>query len=408
LAQLAEEGNAAAGGLLAVVEDPLKLDAYVATCQLGITASSLLLGFYSAAQVTPAVRSLLSQLGVTSGLAASGLVATGVLLFLTGLQVITGELVPKNIGVRFPERLALVTLPPMRWSIWLFRPLIWLFNGSARLVLKGLGFAPATEGMHVHSPDEIIILVAESSEGGILDERERRLLERTLRWRDVTVDQVMIPRTQILAASAEETPAEMLQRLAESPHSRLPLYRESLDNIVGVVHMKDLLCLRAPDEITAEQVMRPVPYVPENAPAAEVFARLQRDRTHIAIVLDEFGGTSGLVAIEDFIEALFGELRDEFDVDEPPVEIVGQRAFIRGDAPVQDVNNDLNMFLDSSLANSVGGLVLASVGHLPQVGEEVAVGKVSMRVEEMSGRGVTRVSVPITQEQARLFTERTL
>ncbi|MFN2252286.1 MAG: CNNM domain-containing protein, partial [Anaerolineae bacterium] len=183
LRHMANEGNQLAQWLLPIVTDPSRLDAYVAACQLGITASSLLLGFYGASQVTPAVSSILSGAGVGLERLAPGLTATAVLAFLTSLQVVLGELVPKNVGIRFPEKLALATVRPMRWSMWLFRPLIWLFNGSATLVLRLMGLTPTTEGLHVHSPEEIIMLVEESTAGGLLDEGERRMLERALHWR---------------------------------------------------------------------------------------------------------------------------------------------------------------------------------------------------------------------------------
>lgn len=404
--QLADEGNHVARWLLPIVTEPQKLDAYVAACQLGITASSLLLGFYGAAQVTPAVSSLLSQFGVGLERIAPGLTAAVVLAFLTGLQVVLGELVPKNVGIRFPEKLAMTTVRPMQWSITLFRPLTWLFNGSALLIMRGLRLTPTTEGLHVHSPAEIIMLVEESTAGGLLDEEERRLLERTLQWRQLTVRQAMIPRTRMLMASVDSDPSDMLALLATSPHSRLPVHDGSRDNVIGVVHMKDLMCMPLLGGSSVRDIMRTPPYVPESALAAAVFAQLQRDRDHVAVVLDEYGGTAGMVAVEDLIETIFGDLRDEFDIEAPPIQLVSDgRVVVRGDTSVADLNDWFNLFLDSTEADTVGGFVLSRVGHVPDAGEEIDIDGLRVRVESMDGRGVATVSVPVTAAQIALWQE---
>ena len=269
LSQLSDEGNRFARMVLPIVEDPAKLDNYIAACQIGITISSLVLGFYAQAALSPVISPWLEELGGMAPAAAASLSATIVLLVLTGFQVIFGELVPKNIGVQYPERLALSTAVPLRWSMILFSPLSWLFNGSGRMVLRLFGVEATSEHVHVHSPEEIAILVEESGAGGVLDTQERRLIENTLWMRRTTVRQLMVPRTSVLAAPVERPCDELFDLLATSPFSRLPLYEKSIDNILGVVHLKDLLCLRQQIKQTPE--LPPFGIRQVMVPAAEHF-----------------------------------------------------------------------------------------------------------------------------------------
>lgn len=411
LAQMAEEGNPLAGIVLPIVEDPRRLDAYIAACQLGITLSSLVLGFYAQAELSPVVAPWLEQLGISSGVAALSLAATVVLLVLTGFQVIIGELAPKNIAVQYPERLALLTAIPLRWSLIIFRPLIWLFNGSAQVLLKLLGVEPVREHTHVHTAEEIAILVEESGAGGLLDRQERRLIENTLWMRRSNVRQIMIPRTRVMAASVHAPTGQLFGLLANSYFSRLPLYEGSIDNVVGVVHLKDLLCLRAQtslDNTDVRVVMTPALFIPESMPADEAFALLQRKRNHVAIVLDEFGGTAGIVTLEDLIEEIFGEVQDEFDQEIPLFRILpGNRVLVRWDWLIEDLNELLDLKLPSEAADTIGGLILSELAHVPEVGEFVEVAGVALRVERVEGNGVTAVSLPATPDQVERMREET-
>ncbi len=411
LAQMAEEGNRLAGIMLPIVEDPRRLDAYIAACQLGITLSSLVLGFYAQAALSPVVAPWLEQLGISSGVAALSLAATIVLLVLTGFQVVIGELVPKNIAVQYPERLALLTAVPLRWSLVVFQPLIWLFNGSAQVLLKLLGVEPVREHTHVHTAEEIAILVEESGAGGLLDRQERRLIENTLWMRRASVRQIMVPRIRVLAASVDTPCEQLFSQLAGSYFSRLPLYQGSIDNMVGVVHLKDLLCLHAQasmEAVDVRQVMTPALFIPESMPADEAFALLQRKRNHVAIVLDEFGGTAGIITLEDLIEEIFGEVQDEFDQEIPLFRILpGNRVLVRWDWLIEDLNELLDLKLPSEAADTIGGLVLSELAHVPEVGEFVEVAGVALRVERVEGNGVTAVSLPATPDQVERMREET-
>lgn len=409
LARMAAEGNRLARILVPIVRDSQKLDTYIAACQLGITASSLILGFYGQAQLTPLMMPLLAGFGEFSAAAAYSIAATGVLLLLTTLQVVLGELLPKSIGIQYPEKLALLTAIPLRWSITLFKPLIWFFNGSGHLILKLTGLSEDTaNNIHIHSPQEIMILFEESSAGGLLDEEERRLLRNSLQLRQLAVRQVMIPRNRMLAASVDQKCSDLLELLADSPYSRLPLYEESIDNIVGIVHLKDLLCLRLQTgEHNVREAMRPVLFVPETLPVDEVFALLQRKRYHIAVVLDEYGGTAGIVTLEDLIEEIFGELQDEFDIEtRPPVKIISEdQILIRGDMLIDELNEILDLYLPSKDFDTIGGLVLNKLGYVPEQGERLKIEGLTLTVTSMDGHGVTAVGMQITPEKMKRLRE---
>lgn len=406
LGQFTAEGHPLAAGLIRVVEDPAKLDAYIATCQIGITISSVVLGYYGQSQIATGLAPWLANLGAMSEIAALSISVTGVLLLLSLLHILFGELVPKNIGLQYPEQLALATYVPVRWSSTLFKPLIWLFNGSGQGLMRLFGKKViSNEGFvhtHLHAPEEILLLVEESSAGGLIQREERRLLKNILQMREVPVRQVMIPRTRMLAAPANLALQEMFTILADSTFSRLPLYNKSVDNIIGVVHLKDLLFLdeqssSPPDILSA---IRPTPFIPESMTVKQAFALLQRNRYHLAIVLDEFGGTAGMVSLEDLIEEIFGELQDEFDTYTPRFRVAGNRIWIRGDTLVEDLEEYLAIDISDADADTIGGLVLSETGHIPKVGEEIDIRGTSFRVEKMTGRGVASVSTHIGSEQA--------
>ena len=402
LSRLASEGNRLARILVPIVRDSGKLDNYIAACQVGITISSLMLGFYGQARLSPVLKPTVQNLGGFSSAAAQSISAVLILLFLTSLQVILGELLPKSVGIQYPERLALLTIIPMRWSIALFRPLIWIFNGSGQLILKLTGLSQQTDNIHIHSPQEIVMLFEESSAGGLLDVEERRLLKNSLHLRQLAVRQVMIPRNRILAASVDQDCSDLLELLADSPYSRLPLYQQSIDNIVGIVHLKDLLCLRLQTgDHNVREAMRPALFIPETLPVDEVFALLQRKRYHIAVVLDEYGGTAGIVALEDLIEEIFGEFQDEFDLEtRPPIRILSKdQILIRGDMLIEELNEILDLYLPSQNIDTIGGLVLNELGYVPEEGERLRVAGVSLTVASMDGNAVTAVSMEVTPEQ---------
>jgi putative hemolysin len=402
--QLAGGGNRMAQMLLPIMENTAALDTYVAACQIGITVSSLVLGAYGQNVIAGYLVEPLSFL--TNGeAAAESLAFILVLAVITMLQVVLGELFPKSVAIQYPEEVALALVVPMRISLVLFRPLIWLFNGSGNLVLRLLGRKPK-DGAQVHSPEEIELLVTESHESGLLDDEERQMLRNAFRLRDLHARQVMVHRTRLLAAPADSKIDELINLAIDEGYSRIPVYRESIDDIIGFVHIKDLFRLHLAGEEAMSSVIREVIYVPETMPVVDLWQKLNVDRKYLAIVFDEYGGTAGLITFEDLIEEIFGELQDEFD-DEMALVARDQngRVYLRGDLLVSDVNEYLELHLPTE-ADSLSGLVFSVLGRPPVEHEVVVVGDTQIRVEAMADLGVSEVSLQLPPlEEVSNFSE---
>lgn len=412
ISQMAAEGNRLAQSLMPILEDSKALDRYVAGCQIGITISSLVLGAYgqnvlASNLVAPLAAflerfpSVVGWLGGDSTSAtmvlASSLSVAFVLFAITTIQVIMGELFPKSVAIQYPERVALSVVYPLRISLKLFAPLIWLFNGSGALILRLLGHQVVDKHAHIHSPEEIELLVSESHEGGLLDDIERQMLRNAFRMRDLTARQVMLHRTKIMAAPESDSVVDVLSLAIQEGFSRIPLYRETIDDIIGFVHVKDLFRLNVHGETELKSIIREVVYVPETMPVNDVWQILNTKRKYLTVVFDEFGGTAGMVTFEDLIEEIFGELQDEFDDEMALIARDKEgRIYLRGDLLVSDVNEYLALELPEE-ADTLSGLVFSLSGGVPTVGSEVSAGDTVIRVEAMEDLGVQEVSIQLPQ-----------
>lgn len=318
LRRLAEDGNALAARLLPVVEDPRELDRYIAVSQIGITLSSLLLGAYGQAVLAPRLAPVLTRTLELEPRTAESTSAIVVLLVLTTLSMIVGELMPKSIALHDPTRMALWTVLPMQWSLRIFAWFIAVLNGSAILILKLLR-VPTTGHRHVHSPEEIELLIAESRDGGLLEPQEQVRLHRALRLGRRTAKQLMVPRARLVAIDASASFEEVLRIVARSPYSRLPVYRGELDAIVGVLHTKDVVMdyVRGGRRESIAPLLRPIVRVPEGMPVDRLLAFLRERRSHQAIVVDEQNRVSGLITLEDVVAELLGGVTDEFKGEKP-------------------------------------------------------------------------------------------
>jgi putative hemolysin len=428
ISQLAGQGNRMAQMLLPMMEDSEALDNYVAACQVGITISSLVLGAYGQNVIAPlfvapltAVMDWVHPLLVSLNLAAADVATTTavtntaaesfaiilVLVLITVLQVIMGELFPKSVAIQYPEQVALAVVVPMRWSLVIFRPLISLFNGSGRFILHWMGHKTGSKHGQAHSAEEIELLVTESHESGLLEDSERQMLRNAFRLRDLTARQVMIHRTRLMAASIENSIMDIMEMVIEAGNSRIPIYRDTIDDILGFVHVKDLFRLHVQNRTDLESIIREVVYVPEMLPAADVWEKLDASRKYLAIVFDEYGGTAGLITFEDLIEEIFGELQDEFDNE---MALVARdkdgRVYLRGDLLISDVNEYLNLNLPDEAADTLGGLIFNELGRPPTDLEEVAIGDVTIRVEAMADLGISELSLQLpTSTPSMTFSE---
>jgi putative hemolysin len=312
LRRLAEDGNALAARVLPVVEDAHALDRYIAVSQIGITLSSLLLGAYGQAAIAPVLSPILREVGLKPQRAEST-AAILVLLTLTVLAMIVGELVPKSLALQDPTRTAMYTVLPMQWSLRLFAWAIRVLNGSGALLLRLLR-VPSTGHRHVHSPEEIELLIAESRDGGLLEPQEQVRLHRALRLGLRTASQLMVPRDRLATLDIRTPLAEVVPIVAKSPFSRLPVHRGSLDDVAGMLHTKDLVAeyVHGMRRRSLTSLLRPIVRVRHDMPADRLLTFLRERRSHQALVVGADGNVMGLITLEDVVAELLGGVADEF------------------------------------------------------------------------------------------------
>jgi CBS domain containing-hemolysin-like protein len=391
--QQAEKGGALARRLLPFLRDAHALDRYIAACQIGITVSSLVLGAYGQATIAEALTPLFAWLGGMQAATAQATAAVVVLVALTILQMVLGELVPKSLALQYPTRVALWTVVPMQWSLRLFSWFIRVLNGSGTLVLRLFGFEH-TSHRHIHSPEELELLIAESREGGVLKPEEQRRLRRALRLGLVTVAELMVPRTRIQALDLDTPGNQALATITASPFTRLPVHRGGFDDIVGFVHAKDAARLAAahPDALSLRALVRPILAVPRQMTAERLLTRMREERQQFAIVLDEFGGTAGLVSIEDVLQEVIGDVVDELKpAASRPERLPDGRVRLPGDLRITEVEPWIGTPWGEGTAHTVGGRVVHAFGRVPRAGERIAVEGVTVEVERVRRHAVVSV-----------------
>jgi CBS domain containing-hemolysin-like protein len=389
---LAQRGNVWAARILPILDDARKLDRYIACCQIGITLSSLIVGAYSQANVATHLAPLFQQWGELQPLAAQS-AATFVVLFALGAaQMVFGELVPKSLALQYPTQAALYTVLPMEWSLACFSWFVVVLNRSSATVLRLLRMRQVGP-RHIHSPEEIELLIAESRDGGLLEPDEHRRLRRALRLGVCPANRFMVPRTQITGIDIEAPIEKVLQQVATRPYTRLPVYRHSIDNIVGVLHMKDLAKgqLQGGGIRSIEPLIRPIPFMPENIMADRLLANLRESRSHQAILQDEFGGVAGLVTLRDVLEEVLGEVGDELQTVQPqPERLVDGRVRLPGGMRLADVEPWIGT-LSQGESHTISGRVIESLGHLPTVGERITISGVEIEIEKVRNRTIASV-----------------
>lgn len=390
--ELAEHGSRLAARILPVLEDPARLDRYIAGCQIGITLSSLVLGAYGQSTMAVRLSPLFEAWAGLDALAAFSAVSAGVLVTLTILQVVFGELLPKSLALQYPTQTVLYTEVPMRWSLWLFHGFIAVMNGSGVALLRLLRL-PQGSHRHIHSPEEIELLIVESRDGGLLEPDEQVRLHRALRLRLRSARQLMVPRPYISAIDVNTPFERAVMIAAQTPYTRLPAYRDSIDNVVGFLHTRDVV-LRAiegrPAKLT--DLVRPVPTVHERLSADELLRLLREQKAYLALVVDEFGGLAGLVTVEDVLAELLGDVGDEFTADRGPERLPDGRVRVPGRLPLDEIERWVGIAWRGD-ASTVGGHVTDSLGHVPRAGDRLVIAGCDVLVEEVVRYAVTSVVV---------------
>jgi CBS domain containing-hemolysin-like protein len=390
---LIRKGDRKAKAVKAAQQD---LQRQLSACQLGITLASILLGyvaedsvavlFHDWVQRLPAAVSFLGRAAVAS------FVAVSVVSFL---HVVVGELAPKNWAITFPEPTARWIARPMLFFSWITRPLTDALNWSANLLLRLVGIkATADELEAVHSPDEVLMIVRQSQKSGHFDSEDVEMIEGVFEFTEKNTQDVMTPRTEVVALPANLTIAEAAETISQVGRSRYPVYTESLDDIVGVVHVKQILAAlpkRGGEPVTA--IVREPMFVPGTREVEDVLADMKRLKTQMAVVLDEYGGTDGIVTMEDLLEEIVGEIYDEYDEAEPVPQEAGDTVTLPGDTEIEDVNQAYSLEISDEDYQTVGGYVFGQLGRLPRAGDKVSVKGARFEVLEMDGRRVGKLEM---------------
>lgn len=398
--QLASEGH----GTAKVVQKQIQsLDTYIAATQLGITLASLALGWIGEPSLAHLVEPLFSWIGgAAEGVSHSVAVIISFSL-ITAFHIILGELVPKAIALQRDESTALFVARPLLIFSRVFRPFILLMNGVGNSVVRFLGLRAASgEHASVHSVEELEMLVAQSRKAGILEYQEEMLLRQVFDFEDKTARQVMIPRSEVIGVPTTISFDELRQILTSERYTRYPVYKDSIDSVIGMVHLKDLVeYITAPGirkTFDIRQLMRPVLAVPETTSIGTMLTQMQRQRMHLAVVIDEYGTTAGIVTMEDIVEEIVGEVQDEFDTRlegvRPEVEVLADgTSSVDGLMSLVDFAERFGVKIGAAHAQTIGGYVIEELDRLPQAGDELQLSNYRVRVEEIDHRRVARVKV---------------
>ncbi|HEY9014180.1 MAG TPA: hemolysin family protein [Gemmatimonadales bacterium] len=366
----------------------------LSAAQLGITVASILLGYVAEDTVAYFLRDWFASLpSWLSFLTRAGIASTIAISVISFLHVVFGEQAPKALAITYPEAVSRWVATPLLAFSWITRPATGLLNSSANRLIRLMGIKDAQPELErIHSPEEILMLVEQSEQGGELHREDARLIEGVFEFSEKTAQEVMTPRTQMAALEADLTIEEAADQVALHGRSRYPAYTESLDDIIGVVHAKDILAaLRSRPGQTIRVIMRPPLFVPGTREVEDVLADMKRLKTHLALVLDEYGGTAGLVTMEDLLEEIVGPIYDEHDPqgDRPAPDEAGPR--LDGSMPISDFNDKYDASLDDTDYTTIGGYIFGQLGRLPRIGDRVTVGPYTLEVIEMEGRRVKTI-----------------
>jgi putative hemolysin len=384
MAELEQQGNTRAGLVMRLTDDPPR---FITAMQLGVTLTSLGIGALGEQALRHAFDPYV----------ASVIAVAGAFLIITFLHVVLGELVPKGVALGHSERTALWVAWPVRTFFTIFRPLIWFLQRSTELVLRLFGLEPPGAEREAYSEAELKMLVSRSTETGAIEADEREMLYKVFDFAEKEATDVMVPRPQVVALSIDLPPDEALDAVIHSPYTRYPVYRENLDDVVGVLHVRDLFS--AMNEVglarvDLEQVVRSAYIVPETKDLGALLAEFRRLNQHMAIVIDEYGGFEGIVTLEDLLEEIVGEIEDEFDLPDESIEHVNETTIrIDGTFPIDDFNEQFHRQLPDEDYHTVAGFVFGLLGHAPNEDDEVEFAGLRFQVLEVEGSRIERLEV---------------
>jgi len=388
--ELHHEGNRRARDVIRITSDPPR---FIAAMQLGVTLTSLGIGALGEHALSKAFDTWL----------ASALAVAIAYLILTYLHVVIGELVPKGVALGHSEGTALALSAPVRAFFTLFRPLIWVLEWSTEVVLGWLGLQPPGAEDDVLSEAELRIVVSQSTQHGEIEQQEQEMLYKVFDFADKEAADVMVPRPEVVALSIDLPPEQALEAVMDAPYTRYPVYRSTLDDIVGILHVRDLfhaLRERGMAEVKIEDIVRPAHIVPETKDLAALLTEFRRTNQHMAVVVDEYGEMEGIVTLEDLLEEIVGEIEDEFDLPDESIEQVDEDTIkIDGTFPIDDFNERFHTDLPDEDYHTLAGFVFGLLGRAPEVGDDVSHDGMRFDVVEVDGSRIEKLAVTFEQRR---------
>lgn len=400
-------GSSAAGVSKHIVEN---LDAYLSATQLGVTLASLGLGWIGESVVASIVMNIFDMIGVgISDATVHKLSFPIAFTIITVLHIVFGELAPKSLAIRYPLETTMSLSFPLRAFYYVFRPAIWLLNSLANVILKIVGITPI-HNQDIHTEEELRLILTESEEGGAIKQSEHELIQNVFEFDDRIVKNIYVPRTKISAIDIDLSKEEIVTKVLEEGYSRIPVYKDNIDNIIGIIYNKDLLRIiySKNSKSTIRDIIRPAYFVPMNKKVNDLLRELQTQHIQMAIVTNEFGGTAGIVTMEDIIEELVGEIQDEYDEEKPVVEKRSESEFIvYAFSSIGDVNALLPIALpESEQYETVSGLMNFIFGRIPAVNESKEYAGYKMTILKRFRHSVELVKLEVIEnEQERIDNE---
>jgi CBS domain containing-hemolysin-like protein len=391
--ELEHEGNKRAHHVLKITSDPPR---FIAAMQLGVTLTSLAIGALGEQALSRALDPIMATL----------IAVILAFLVITFFHVVIGELVPKGIALAHSDRTALAVSGTVRAFFTVLGPLIWVLQRSTEFVLGLLGLEPPGAEGEVHSEAELKMLVSASSERGELEVEESEMLYKVFDFADKEVADVMVPRPQVVALSVDLPAKDCLAAVIDSPYTRYPVYRGSIEHIVGILHVRDLFsALASPglEEVNVEALLRPAHMVPETKDLAALLQEFRRTGQHMAIVVDEYGGLEGIVTLEDLLEEIVGEIEDEFDLPDESIERIDDSTIhIHGTFPIDDFNEQFRLDLPQEDYHTLAGFVFGQLGHQPEPGDVIEHEGLHFEVLEIEGSRIDRLAVRFVTDPERV------
>jgi magnesium and cobalt exporter, CNNM family len=381
--ELAAEGSRTARSVVRITSDPPR---FIAAMQLGVTLASLAIGALGERVLAELFDEWLATI----------IAVLLAFLIITFLHVVVGELVPKGLALSYSERIALAVSAPVRLFFFVFKPLIWVLQRSSELAQRAIGIDPSfTEG-EAHSEAELKMLLEVSTEHGEIEQDEREMLYKVFDFAEKEVADVMVPRPDVVAISVELSPEEAMHAMLEAPYTRYPVYRGTLDDIVGIVHVRDVVASlhNGNGHVPLEDLVRSAYVVPETKDLGALLAEFRKTSQHMAVVVDEYGATAGIVTLEDLLEEIVGDIEDEFDLPDESVEQVNETTIrIDGSFTIDDFNEQFGTDIDSEDFHTVAGYVFGHLGRAAEIGDEVVDERLRFRVLVTSGSRIQRLEV---------------